>query len=421
MGLNDDAWQQIFDEQNILERVSDGGIFQIGAAQIRKYREPRLMAKFDHSINLPTIFKKNKLAILPVSRSEYVIAPFKNYHDFETPESTVLRATVPSFIESIGNEITSEAVALNAAFASGIIDSFVQDEVLLTVSGRMGSGSFDFEIGNVLTGANESLTVNNSQIEIDAGFEGRYGLALVEAKLSLSDDFLVRQLYYPFRTWQTRVSKPVRPVFLVYSNGIFRLYEYLFADPNNYSSIELINFKQYALTDKQVSFKDVVDLAKDTSLTAEPLVPFPQADSLERVINLSELVLKRTLTKEEITENYAFDKRQADYYSQAANYLGLVTIDGSNVSASALAHKIFQLPYQERQLNLAKLVLSHEVFARVFERFLQTGQMPTREETVTIMRASNLYRVDSESTYRRRASTVRAWTLWVINLGVAPL
>lgn len=66
------------------------------------------------------------------------------------------------------------------------------------------------------------INVENSQIEIDAAFEGIRSLAFMEAKRDLSDNFLIRQLYYPFRTWQRKMGdKPVRPVFLIYSNSIF--------------------------------------------------------------------------------------------------------------------------------------------------------------------------------------------------------
>ena len=58
--------------------------------------------------------------------------------------------------------------------------------------------------------------MDHAQIEIDAAFEGADCLALIEAKRDLSEDFLIRQLYYPFRVWSARVHKRVRPVFLVW-------------------------------------------------------------------------------------------------------------------------------------------------------------------------------------------------------------
>lgn len=67
-GLNDIAWEQLFEKYDILNRIDMSGSFQISATQIKEFREPRLMAKFDHTLNLPIIFSENKLSILPITR-----------------------------------------------------------------------------------------------------------------------------------------------------------------------------------------------------------------------------------------------------------------------------------------------------------------------------------------------------------------
>src|SRR5690606_9488488 len=105
---------------------------------------------------------------------------------------------------------------------SGIIADFTEDEKLLpTISGRMSSEDFSFKIRNVINNEWVPICVSNSQIEIDGGYEGLKSFIIIEAKNSISDDFLIRQLYYPYRLWKKRLQKPVRPVFLTYSNGIF--------------------------------------------------------------------------------------------------------------------------------------------------------------------------------------------------------
>ncbi|MDR1624859.1 MAG: hypothetical protein LBS04_07795 [Tannerellaceae bacterium] len=149
--------------------------------------------------------------------------------------------------------------------------------------------------------------------------ENKLSINLIEAKNYISDDFLIRQLYYPCRLWNDRITKQVRPVFLIYSNGIFYL----------------------------------------RGTVKESELPFPQADSFERVINLCELLKQKGfLSKEGITQNYEFDHRQTDYYANAATYLGLI------------------------------------------ER--------TRENNL-IMKKSKLYKINAEETYRRRVSTVISW------------
>lgn len=76
MGLNDTAWEKLFDKYQILDRVDRDGQFQISASQIKEFREPRLMTKFDHRVNLPAIFRKHNLAILPVTRGTMSSLPF---------------------------------------------------------------------------------------------------------------------------------------------------------------------------------------------------------------------------------------------------------------------------------------------------------------------------------------------------------
>ena len=44
------------------------------------------------------------------------------------------------------------------------------------------------------------------------------------------------------------------------------------------------------------------------------------------------------------------------------------------------------------------------------------GIIPNTQEVVDIMRGSHLYNLESESTYKRRASTVTSWVNWMIKL-----
>lgn len=71
---NDAAWHLLFEKYDILHHIEQEGCFQISATQIKEFREPRLMAKFDHIINLPKLFKQNKLSILPITRGDYIIS-----------------------------------------------------------------------------------------------------------------------------------------------------------------------------------------------------------------------------------------------------------------------------------------------------------------------------------------------------------
>ena len=118
MGLNDTAWENLFDKYHILAEIERNGQFTISANQIKEFREPRLMTKFDHKVNLPTIFAENQLAILPVTRGDYVISSFSAYKEFEQPSTDVQRISIPAHIQSLMPQfLVSEAIALNCANA----------------------------------------------------------------------------------------------------------------------------------------------------------------------------------------------------------------------------------------------------------------------------------------------------------------
>lgn len=416
--LNQAAWEILFKRHKILEEVENKGVCYISAKQIKREREPRLMAKFDHTINLPKIFADNRLSILPITRGDYAIAHFDAYHTFEPVSNDINRVAMPPYIQSINsNNIPSEAIALNCAIATGIIADFTGDiDIIPTVSGRMGSGNFDFNIRDALTDRQLTVDVSNSQIEIDAAYEGVNYLSLLEAKRDISEDFLVRQLYYPYRVWQSRVTKPVKPIFLVYSNGIYHLYEYEFTNPNEYSSVRLIKQKNYSIEDTEITIEDIINVLDNVKLESEPqYVPFPQANSFERVINLCELLNgSGEYDRDKITHNYDFDARQTNYYVAAGVYLGLIKPRSFKLTDSGAA--ILQLNYKQRQLAYCQRILSHKAFYEVTKLYFERGQMLDESEIVSIMKDSNLYNISSESTFSRRASTVKKWVEWIARL-----
>jgi len=91
---------------------------------IKEFKEPRLMAKWDSSENLPSIFKKHNINILPISRTGYVLSDFKLYEPI--PElgehiTEMQKVEIPEYETiDIGN-ISSEANAINVLMLSKIL------------------------------------------------------------------------------------------------------------------------------------------------------------------------------------------------------------------------------------------------------------------------------------------------------------
>ena len=155
--------------------------------------------------------------------------------------------------------------------------------------------------------------------------------------------------------------------------------------------------------------------------TPEPEISFPQANCFERVINICELLNTQEMSREQVTEEYAFDIRQTNYYTDAARYLGLLEKhyeDGRKpiYSLSSLGKSIMNLKYKQRQLAFCEAILRHRVFKEVFNLSMEAGNIPDTSTIVGIMQKSNLYKVESMKTYIRRSSTISGWIHWILGL-----
>jgi len=424
LSKNDRAWERIFREENVLDNIEQDGYFYISSERINKEREARLMAKFDHQFQLPKIFKENNLSIQPTSRGRYIIGSFSSY--FSLPEckisSDIKYVEFSSHIKTIvPNTISSESSAILCAYLSGMLEEILEEKNALTVFGRMSTGVFEYEIDNIKTGQHNLIQVENAQCEIDGGFEGESQFAIIEAKCQSVDDFIIRQLYYPYRSWDLKISKKIVPIFLSVSNNIFTFYVFQFLEPNRYNSIELKSVHRYCIGQYEIELSDIREIIESIkTFENDQDFTFPQADIFTRVIDLlDKLYLNEVpLSKEEITTNYAFDIRQTDYYVSAGIYLRLLEkqkFQGSTgYCLSARGQEIIELDPRRRNLELVRTILSHKVFYLVLCEYLDSSERPKRRRVIEIMKdhVSGL----NQTTIFRRAQTVEKWVEWILEL-----
>ena len=423
---NDAAWEKLFQAHNIIERVNSDGVYEISAVSINKQREARLMTKFDHHIQLPTLFKQNNLTIQPNSRGTYLIGRFASYQSIVDDEASgIEEVPFPTHIETINPEnIYSESAALLCAYNAGIISRLLEEEVSLTVLGRMSTGRFSYFINDIQHNTPYEIKVNNSQLEIDSGFEGPRAFALVEAKNESVQDFLVRQLYYPYRLWKSRTTKTVIPIFMSFSNDVFSFYVFRFEQENNYNSIELVSRKKYRIGASEIELSHIVGVLERTLIVPEPeRIPFPQADSFNRIVDLlTQLHGSGILSPDDITTNYAFDFRQTHYYTRAGMYLGLIERQqsreqGISYTLTPRGSNIMSKKPQTRSLAFVECILEHEVFNKTLRLYLNQAERPTSEQVVEIMNEAQLgLDQDGSTTIRRRAGTVLSWIDWIMTL-----
>jgi hypothetical protein len=401
----------------ILLKVSNNGFFKITSSDINLIKEARLMAKFDQSTVLPEIFQHNNLSILPISRGEYIIGNFQTYEKVTYPKSKPQLINIPNLETLDHTNLYSEASALLFAFNSGIIQDLLNSkDIYYTVNGRMSSGSFDYYINNQKKSQN--ISVQNAQIEIDAGYEFNNGFCIIEAKNIAVEEILIRQLYYPYRLWTNKISKPIIPFLMVYSNDIFHFFRYHFNEINNYNSIKLVSYKSYTFTNETITLNEVIAIWKGIKNSFEPKITFPQANSFARIIDLLSILFEHDLTHEEITLKYEFDIRQTDYYINACIYLGLVERVNNNgdrkYQLSIEAKHILSLNRTQKNLALIRKIFERPIFHEIFGFFIKNNKIPDKNKICEIIKTHNL--LINSTTIIRRSSTVRSWIEWILQI-----
>ena len=431
-----EAWEKLLEKYNIVQEINEHGLFHIKANQIKEFKEPRLMSKWDSSEQLPKPLKDNKINILPDSRGSYVLGDFLLYEEIPELKAHVNKMTfinLPEYETIDIDNITSEAKAINVLILSKILDDFLStDENVATFNGRMGTGVFEFNV-NTIKRQKKHINVNNAQCEIDGSFENNQSVVILEAKNVVHKDFHIRQLYYPYRLWSRRAKKPIRLVFSIYSNKIFRLFEYEFEDINDYSSIKLVQTKNYSLEDTKITKEDLKKVKENTTIKNDDNMnnknypPFIQANNFDRIVSLLENMYDNPMSDEEIANLMHFgftlnngkaEYRQSQYYFNAGKYLGLFekknNIDGKKVTyLTELGEKLYHMKYKERQLKLVSLILEHQIFYEYFDSFIENEKLPPEEDIKRRMRELN---VCGESQINRRSSSVKGWLNWILNL-----
>lgn len=415
---NNEAWNLLFDKFNIIENINKNGYFEITADDIKTSgREPRLMTKFDSSENLPDMFKNNELAILPIKRGSYIIGRFQNYQLVDiNNDIDVETKNLPDYITTIDyKNITSEAISLNAAYISGMLEDIVGEPVVPTISGRMGTGEFNYQI--LLNDQNSfPINVENSQMEIDGSYESVSKFIILEAKNHYMKDFIIRQLYYPYKVWKSNTNKEIIPIMLIKHDNIFNFFVYSFENENDYNSIKLKEIKRYILDEpyNPIEVSDIMSIMSDIEFAKESSdVPFPQANTFNIVLDLLGQLSAQDITPEDKTNFLEYDPRQTNYYIDAAKYLGFVTKD-KKYTLTEYGKNIMKMNHKDRTLEIIKSILSHKPFYLAMKQQLEDFSFDIEEIAKSIDECRD--EINKESTAKRRTSTVTAWIRWIIDI-----
>ena len=410
-GKFNSAWQKIFSELAIRDKLEKDGVFHITTEQIKSHgkNEPRLMCKWDSRASRPKILADNHVTILPVSRKEYVLLRGDGYQDL--PRSGPATFYPPDKLygyESLGwrEDMHGEPEATDTAFLASMLSTFTEEPGLaLTIRGKGGSSSFSFRFN--CDAAVQDVNVSKAIIEIDSGYEGDK-IWLIEAKARVVNDFIIRQLYFPWRLWQSKSKKPVASLLLTYTNRVFGLYEYKFDETDEYHSIRLKRSASYTF-DRPESIPDIPSIFDKTKPRKSPLeIPFPQADTLGLVIDTISFCESEPKDTVQVAEQFEIDARQGDYYCNAAAWLGFLEREGTKFHATDLGRKFSQGNRFQRFEMLFSQIASLPVFRNAVKFRMEGKNMSDDQIAEQISRCGY-----NETTSQRRVKTVISWINWL--------
>jgi hypothetical protein len=425
MSQNDEAWEKIFERLPLLEEIQRKGFVFVSADDIKEAsdkREPRLLAKQDTKSSRPEVFKRHKLSILPVENGKYVVfkdEASRTYYSLEqlfsdiTPEEYNPSRDFCEYQTIETGKITSESQAIDFANLVSLLKTFTNEtELFLTIRGRQRSENFSVTI----PANHQTVEVSGVQIEIDAGFESPDKIYLFEAKLGRVEDFNIRQLYYPYKDWSCKSTKEIVPLFFVYTNGLFYILQFAFGE--EYGELRYVRGKCFTVNEPTKQHINLQRLLQSTTIESEPNVPYPQANDLDKVIDIITNYHSGLTSKTAIAEFFEFDERQGDYYANAAIYLGLLKRGRPRFSEFELTREgefIASSPNRsQRNLLLLKQMIRKPSFNEITRLFVSQNYDITLLNTEMLAPIIQRRVPLNDTTVRRRASTVMSWLRWMV-------
>jgi hypothetical protein len=425
---NDRAWDYVFSGCHVLDQINEFGKCYLKADDLKKYghREPRLMAKIESKDTVPKVLEKNQLCVLPYeTRGNYIIGHFDAFLDVDySPDHLEIKPTrVDRVYDTLDPyNISKEPSAILSAFNYGILDEIAGNPITglkLTNFGRESSAEFEYCVNNTCGGAPYRIHVNGSQLEMDGVFESDDCIVNIEAKIGIRDNFLARQLYYPYRLIRNKTEKEILNVFLAYSGGSIFTHTFVIDEPSNYNSFRLIENRRFDFFE-EISVSDILDVLKRVRISDDPVgIPFPQADSMQKVLDASELIGRYPgITYDDLAYKMSVTERQGSYYGNACEYLGLTERKRHGGAyhnwLSGTGRDFMSLSSKARIMKIIELVAKHETFNHFLNEYLEQNRPPERKDIIEWL-IDNINGMNAEAkTPSRRASTVMSWIDWII-------
>ena len=182
----------------------------------------------------------------------------------------------------------------------------------------------------------------------------------------------------------------------------------------------MVDIKRYILKNEDADTikKNILNSVELVEELPQSEIPFPQADSFNRVLGIVDMVSSDINNATDIAEEYGFDVRQGSYYISACKYLDLITSSDKTgeYKLSSKGFMITNLDMRSRNEMLIKEILSHKVFYYTYKYYVDNNVMPSKDIIISFMKEYS--DITNSETLNRRSSTVRGWIEWIIGCQV---
>lgn len=165
--------------------------------------------------------------------------------------------------------------------------------------------------------------------------------------------------------------------------------------------------------------RDVINLVEYIEFIEESSsIPFPQSDDLNRFIFIGKTLMKMDVNKENLKELNQIGSRIVSFYISTGFYFHLFEKYKKDKTIyyklSDKGRYVFELNEYQRNLNICKCILEHEILYRIFMDCFKNKSI-SKNNIIDIMLQYDL-NLNSMVTINRRAQCISSWMHWIFNL-----
>jgi hypothetical protein len=137
----------------------------------------------------------------------------------------------------------------------------------------------------------------------------------------------------------------------------------------------------------------------------------PQADDVAKIADLPLAIAEGANSPRAVSDRYRFNPRQAQYYLQAGEFLGLITKRRNRYVLSQIGHRYVALTPAQRKELLVRRMLSTPLVERIlFELMVSPLHRLTRLQIGELMATRSRI---SGTTIARRTQSILSWLAWI--------